>query len=224
MLLPDKYSNLDYIELTNAFLSEYYELVISADEDLTNQIINYLTLSIKSIDAPNSQLWKHLWLSYFAYVLNRSDCEYFADCIKKEKYLIPETSDDDFISFMLVLNIASQLLSKDMSILESPRLMDALFSIENLNEVYGQINAHKEKIIVLLDVFKSGFEMKNSFLKNSTYFNSLDIFIDGLVMLKMYNNIDFKSVLKCFESILTIHDDMAYCNFCKELYHMIEVK
>jgi hypothetical protein len=77
-LLPEKFESLSRDELVDAFFGYYYETVIALHDDkLVSDIIDYVKTSLKYTETTNDMLWKHMWLSYCSFVMQRMKYYYF---------------------------------------------------------------------------------------------------------------------------------------------------
>ena len=223
LLLPEKFAKLSREELIDAFFGYYYETVIALHDDkLVRDIVDYIKTSLKHIETTNDMLWKHMWLSYCSFVMQRIKYYYFCECIKKERICLEETHDDDFVRFMATLNVSSKVLSRADAILEAPRLVDALIYNNQLSIECKDLYDIRDQIINFGNQYKNLFVFKTGFLNTNRYVDIGEFVFDGLIILKTGFEINPESIYNCFDSVLIINDSDLFKDFCNKLFNIIK--
>lgn len=222
-LMPSEFENLNKEELIHAFFGTYYETVIVLhDEKLVNDIIDFIRTSLKCTKTSNSMLWKHMWLCYCLFIMQRMKYYYCCECIKKERINLEETHDNDFIKFIATVNVASKVLSKGNAILEAPRFVDTLIYNNHLPIECKDLYEHKNDVVKFANEYKNMIVFKSEYLNKNKYVNVGEFVFDGLIILKTGFEINPGSIYNCFESVLKLDDSSAFKDFCEKLYNIIK--
>ena len=222
-LLPEKFESLSRDELISAFFGYYYETVIALrDDKLIGDIINYVKTSLKYTETTNDMLWKHMWLSYCSFVMQRMKYYYFCECIKKERICLEETHDDDFVRFMATINVSSKILSQGDAILEAPRFVDALLYNNQLPIECKELYSVRNKVLEFGNQYRNLFVFKTNYLNENKYVDIGEFVFDGLIILKTGFEINPESIYNCFESVLIINDSDLFKDFCNNLFNIIK--
>jgi hypothetical protein len=223
IFMPESYKDLSREELINAFLSNYYEIIIALDDktELEN-IKDNLYIAIKQTDGDNAFLWKHIWLAYFAYTMHRASFGYFCDVVRKERMLLKETSDDEFLRLLTTLNVSTKILSHGYAVIGSPRLVEELVMDGHVYARCEDIFEKREKIIELAPTGKESFKFKSDFIEHSKYFNFNEFIFDSLLMLRHNFKVTQDSIANCLESVVKVIDNEQFMNYCKALSDAIE--
>ena len=222
-LMPNEFKDLSKEELLHAFFGTYYETVIVLhDEKLVSDIVDFIRTSLKYTETSNEMLWKHIWLCYCLFVMQRMKYYYCCECIKKERINLEETHDNDFIKFIATVNVASKVLSKGNAILEAPRFVDVLIYNNQLPVECRDLYVRKNEVMNLAKEYKNMFVFKSNYLNKNKYVDIGEFVFDGLIILKTGFEINAESIYNCFESVLKIEDSNAFKDFCNNLYSIIK--
>lgn len=223
IFMPEQYKDLSREELIDAFLSNYYEIIIALDDKTElERMKDNLYLAIKQTDGDNAFLWKHVWLSYFSYTMHRASFGYFCDVVRKERLLLSETSDDEFLKLLTTLNVSTKVLSNGYAIIGSPRLVEELVMDGRIYTRCEDIFEKREKIIELATTGRNFFKFKSDFIEHSKYFNFNEFVFDSLLMLRNNFKVTQESIANCFESVVVVTDRDAFMAYCKSLSDTIE--
>jgi hypothetical protein len=224
LLLPEKYQTLKREELIDAFLGTYYELIISIpDEDFINELIEYLNNSIKYINSSNEVLWKCIWLSFFDFTMYRMKYMYFCDCIKKERICIETLSNDEFLRFLFVLNIASGTLTRKGCIIETPRLQFALDGGSEYEEqIRKRIIVKEKEIDQCIEKYKELFEFQSEYINRNNFFDHREFVYHNLIIMLAGEAIEITRIYEWFAFVIKVNDPAKFMNLCTELYNIIK--
>ncbi len=221
--MPEQYKELSCEELINAFLANYYEIIIALDDKTELESIkDSLYIAIKQTNGDNAFLWKHLWLSYFSYTMHRANFGYFADVVRKERLLLSETQDDEFLRLLTTLNVSTKVLSNGYAIIGSPRLVEELIMDGHVYARCEDVFEKRDKILELAPNGRNTFKFKSDFIETSKYFNFSEFIFDSLLMLRHNFKITQESIANCLESVVNVLDKDAFMTYCKSLSDAIE--
>ena len=222
IFMPDDYKDLSREELVNAFLSNYYEVIIALTniEEL-NTLKDNLFISIKQTSGDNAFLWKHLWLSYFSYAMHHAHFSYFCDVVRKERLLLSDIDDATFLKLLTTLNISTKILSNGFAIIGAPRLVEALLMDGHIYVKCQDIFEKREKILECSMIGFESMEFKSDFIKNSPYFDFKEFIFDSLLMLRHNYKVDQESIANCLKSVVNVLDERSFNDYCQLLSDVV---
>lgn len=225
MFLPERYKNLERDELIRAFFSEYYELVIAVDDNaIIESMIDYVKKSNNHIKCDNELLWKHLWMSYFMFVMQRMKYNYCYDIISKEKVRLNDSNDETFLRFIAIVNVSSKLLTRGDAVIEAPRLLDGLLGDRRCQDDCGFIFERKSQIFDLTNEYSNVFVFNADFFNNNQYFDIGNFVLYTLTMLCVNANLESTTIFRCISGVLKNVDNSKLEDFCNKLYNILRIK
>lgn len=223
MLMPESFKDFERETLIKAFFGRYYELVIAlGDGTLSEDVIDFVRTSTKQTEVENELLWKHMWLAYATFVMNRMQYRYFCECVKKERVLLATTHDDDFIQLMAYLNVSSRALTRNGAMLDSPRFIEALMGDDYYTQEIKTFDVYKPALNDLVEKYRGAIRFRASALNDNPFMNITDFIIDGLLLLKTASTITEDSIYNCFSSVIEPENSALFKEFCCEVNHIMK--
>ena len=222
MFMPEKYKDVNRDELIRIFFSEYYELAIAVnDNTIVESMLDYVKKSNNHIKCDNDMLWKHYWMSYFMFVMQRMKYNYCYDIISKEKLRLNDSTDESFLRFIAIVNVSAKLLTKGDAVIEAPRLLDCLLGDRRCQESCGFIFEKEAAISALTDEFSDVFVFNADFFNNNEYFDIKKFVLYTLTMLCINANLESPTIFHCIIGVLKNVDEQKLEEFCNKLYNIL---
>ena len=224
LFMPEKYKDLPKEELINAFFAENYELMIAiTDPTIVESIFDFIKTSIKNSKFDNNNLWKHFWLDYFNYVMQRMKYNYFCDVLKKEKFRLENVDETEFKRMIAIFNVSSKVLTHGDAVIECPRLLDEILGDDRVESTCQNIFEIQDKLIEIANKYSDMFKFKVNYYNTNKYFDIGMFVVNSLIMLNVNAMVAKETLYKCLSGVIIIEDEDKFNKICEEICNIVPV-